>query len=371
MHRFHVLPRLLSCLLILVIGATVAVAQQPGVNGSGTAPALIKLQGTIANVPGGTTEITFALYSGRTGGTPLWIETQNVTLDERGSYIVYVGASQEGGIPADLFTNGGACYLGVQPEGQPEQDRIALSPALAPGRAAGKEPLPPGQSIWPVLPASEANSADSKSGARAPNSNLEQNLPAATSAPSQAASDNTLDSGSGTGAPRTVTLPAAASVDTATVTLNGVVSPNGSTTTYWFEYATNEGMGKASQTAHQSLLAGPAEYAISAKVTGLMPHAVYYFRLVAQNTSGTSRGRTLAFQSNGAGERGTTVTLTIATTGTGSGTVTATPTGRSCGTGCYTYPSGTVVTLTATANTGSSSQIGRAHAPAAAPPAPI
>lgn len=72
--------------------------------------------------------VTFSLYELREGGTPLWVESQKVALDEQGRYTVLLGATSPNGLPLDLFTSGKALWLGVQPQlaGVGEQPRTLL-----------------------------------------------------------------------------------------------------------------------------------------------------------------------------------------------------------------------------------------------------
>ncbi len=70
--------------------------------------------------------VTFALYAEETGGAPLWLETQNVQLDNTGHYSALLGATQAEGLPVELFASGQAQWLGVQQQGQAEQPRIML-----------------------------------------------------------------------------------------------------------------------------------------------------------------------------------------------------------------------------------------------------
>src|SRR5262249_2712527 len=80
-------------------------------------------QGTLASH---VTGVTFALYKEQEGGSPLWIETQNVTLDGHGNYTVSLGAGKNEGLPGDLFASGEARWLGVTASGQKEQPRVLL-----------------------------------------------------------------------------------------------------------------------------------------------------------------------------------------------------------------------------------------------------
>ncbi len=70
--------------------------------------------------------ITFALYADREGGTPLWLETQNVELDAQGRYSLLLGAATREGLPLEIFSSGEARWLGIQVQGEEEQARILL-----------------------------------------------------------------------------------------------------------------------------------------------------------------------------------------------------------------------------------------------------
>jgi hypothetical protein len=95
-------------------------------------PRLINFSGTIKDRLGklqsGALNLTFSLYEEQDGGSPLWVETQKVELDEQGHYTVLLGSTSPEGLPLDLFTSGKARWLGVQPElpGESEQPRILL-----------------------------------------------------------------------------------------------------------------------------------------------------------------------------------------------------------------------------------------------------
>jgi hypothetical protein len=95
-----------------------------------TVPHSMPFSGTVLDADGrprsGITGLTFALYKEQTGGAPLWIETQNVQLDSQGHYSVQLGATRPAGVPVDMFSSGDARWLGIQPEGLPEQPRVML-----------------------------------------------------------------------------------------------------------------------------------------------------------------------------------------------------------------------------------------------------
>ena len=85
--------------------------------------------------------ITFALHEEQEGGPPLWLETQNVRVDEQGRYTVLLGATRSEGLPLELFTTGKALWLGVQVEGEAEQARVLLVSVPYALKAADAETL--------------------------------------------------------------------------------------------------------------------------------------------------------------------------------------------------------------------------------------
>ncbi|ABF42201.1 hypothetical protein Acid345_3200 [Candidatus Koribacter versatilis Ellin345] len=93
-------------------------------------PRLIRFGGVLKSADGQTaskiTGVTFAVYATKTGGAPLWTETQNVRAEANGKYDVLLGSTKLDGIPADIFSSGGQRWLGVRLEGQPEQARTLL-----------------------------------------------------------------------------------------------------------------------------------------------------------------------------------------------------------------------------------------------------
>jgi trimeric autotransporter adhesin len=126
--------------LIAAIGslALVAVAQQTSSvassASSGTSnavvPQLVNYSGVLADVNGkplsGLVGVTFALYQDSEGGTPLWMEIQNVQATKGGHYTVMLGSTSNTGLPQDVFVSGEARWLGVRAEGQAEAPRVIL-----------------------------------------------------------------------------------------------------------------------------------------------------------------------------------------------------------------------------------------------------
>jgi hypothetical protein len=74
----------------------------------------------------GLNGVTFALYKEETGGAPLWLEVQNVTLDGQGRFTVLLGSSNPQGIPTDLFSSREARWLGMSTDSGFERPRVLL-----------------------------------------------------------------------------------------------------------------------------------------------------------------------------------------------------------------------------------------------------
>jgi trimeric autotransporter adhesin len=117
--------------------ATLAFSQESTPVGSasasavnGVVPGLINYNGVLTDINGkpltGITGATFALYKEEQGGSPVWIETQNVTPDKTGHYTVTLGVTKPEGSLEDSFSNGEPRWLGVQVSGQPELARVLL-----------------------------------------------------------------------------------------------------------------------------------------------------------------------------------------------------------------------------------------------------
>ena len=120
-----VLSIVLTCLSLMQ-------AQQLPKSSSTTAnlPRLLRFSGTARELDGTPLTkmvgITFSLYSGQTGGSPLWLETQNVLPDSSGHYSVLLGSTTAEGLPVDLFISEQAHWVGVQISGQGEGARALL-----------------------------------------------------------------------------------------------------------------------------------------------------------------------------------------------------------------------------------------------------
>lgn len=93
-------------------------------------PRLVNFSGIALDAQGktisGIAGATFAIYSEQDEGSPLWLETQNIQSDGKGTYTVQLGATKPQGLPLDLFTSGEARWLGVTVNGGQEQPRVLL-----------------------------------------------------------------------------------------------------------------------------------------------------------------------------------------------------------------------------------------------------
>jgi len=130
-----------STVLVILFMVTSMPAQEPSPGqtaASGTTasqnavPRLIQFGGVLKDHLGnpltGVQGIAFNVYKDQSGGTSLWTEAQNATLDEQGRYTVMLGAMTTDGVPLDLFTSGESRWLGVQSQvqGETEQPRVLL-----------------------------------------------------------------------------------------------------------------------------------------------------------------------------------------------------------------------------------------------------
>jgi len=130
-------PSVCALIVFFVLGwgGVVSAQSAPAAPAAGTAstavPRLVKFSGVVTDAAGnprsGVTGMSFALYKDQAGSAALWLETQNVTLDAQGRYTVLLGANSAEGLPLDAFAANQAQWLGIQPEGLPEQRVLLVS----------------------------------------------------------------------------------------------------------------------------------------------------------------------------------------------------------------------------------------------------
>ena len=126
-------------------------------------PRLVNYSGRVIDADGkplaGIAGVTFSIYKDEYEGSPLWLETQNVTADSKGNYTIQLGATQSEGLPLELFTSGEARWLGVRVNGGEEQPRVLLLSVPYALKAADAETvggLPPSAFMLAASPASVA-----------------------------------------------------------------------------------------------------------------------------------------------------------------------------------------------------------------------
>jgi len=133
-------------------------------------PRLVKFAGMFKDEQGKARTrvvgVTFAIYKDQEGGAALWMETQNVELDEQGHYSVLLGATKPEGLPLELFTTGEPRWLGVQvnlPK-ELEQPRVLLVSVPYALKAADAETLggKPFSAFVLATPPSEGGAGASK-----------------------------------------------------------------------------------------------------------------------------------------------------------------------------------------------------------------
>src|SRR6266540_2032929 len=88
--------------------------------------------------------------------------------------------------------------------------------------------------------------------------------------------------------PPDATTGSATNVGQTTATIAGTVDPQGSATTYHFEYGTSTSYGL--QTGEQDAGSGTGGVDVHADLTGLTSDTTYHYRLVATNAAGVTRG---------------------------------------------------------------------------------
>ncbi len=102
----------------------------------------------------------------------------------------------------------------------------------------------------------------------------------------------------------TVSTGSAASVTSSSATINGTVNPNGLSTTYYFQYSqTLPYVGTPSGT---NIGTGTSVLPQSKSISNLYPNSLYYYRIVAQNSAGTSYGSDMTFTTSAAAPSATT-----------------------------------------------------------------
>jgi len=100
--------------------------------------------------------------------------------------------------------------------------------------------------------------------------------------------------------PPTVTTSSATSVTDSTATLNGTVNPNGTSTTYQFQYGTSTSYGSVSPSTAASAGSSTTNVAEKANLSGLKASTTYDYRIVATANGVTTDGSNKTFTTTAA-----------------------------------------------------------------------
>jgi hypothetical protein len=163
-----------SILSALISAALAQTAVTNSSSASTRVPRLIKFSGIAKDESGkpmqGTVGITFLLYKDQQGGTPLWLETQNVEADATGHYTALLGSASAEGVPVSLFSSAEVHWISTQISGQPEQPRVALLSVPYALKAADAETLGglPASAFMHAAPNSAKSAAGAKTSSSAP-----------------------------------------------------------------------------------------------------------------------------------------------------------------------------------------------------------
>ncbi|HZR24144.1 MAG TPA: hypothetical protein VFA59_11185 [Vicinamibacterales bacterium] len=120
---------------VLCLASATSVAAQPPPPTSTSFSRVIRFVGALPRSTGAsspTETITFAIYAEETGGTPLWQETQTVSVDGTGEYSALLGSTIPEGLPLELFSTKEARWLAVHVERPGEADRPRVLIASVP-----------------------------------------------------------------------------------------------------------------------------------------------------------------------------------------------------------------------------------------------
>jgi hypothetical protein len=93
-------------------------------------------------------------------------------------------------------------------------------------------------------------------------------------------------------------------------TLKGTVNPEGSVTSYYFEYGTTTSYGSKKPVAGESTGPEAAALSVSQTPTGLAEGTTYHYRVVATSPEGTAYGADKTFKTNSLGTTETTLSVT-------------------------------------------------------------
>jgi hypothetical protein len=267
--------KLRACFVVLsflaaVVGTTLA--QTAGSNmASSQVPRLIKFSGVAKDKSGkpmsGPVGITFSLYKDQQGGSPLWVETQNVQPDTTGHYTAMLGSASAEGVPLEVFSSGEAQWLGVQIQGQSAQARVLLVSVPYALKAHEAETLS-GRSIseFVLLNKTAPVSTNAGNAAAATNGASRSSSPSAANGPTSFVGTNATQivvvtqKGTGVGLSASATTHAAVA---------GAITGKSNTAVYGLASNTSKGSNAAGVTGVADTETGPGVQGVTSSATGL------------------------------------------------------------------------------------------------------
>jgi hypothetical protein len=215
--------------------------------------------------------ITFSLYQDQQGGSPLWVETQNIQADANGHYTALLGSASAEGMPLELFSSGEAQWLGVQIQGQPERARVLLVSVPYALKAHEAETLS-GRSITDFMlvnktASSSPNATNTPVGSNGTNgsslSSINNDGPTNFAGANATQIVNVTQKGAGTGLSATATKAAG---------IVGTITGKSNTAVYGLASNTSKGSNAAGGTGQANTETGPgvAGYTSSPQGTGVV-----------------------------------------------------------------------------------------------------
>jgi len=248
-------------------------------------PRLIKFSGLAQDETrkpiSGVIGITFSLYKDQEGGSPLWMETQNVQADATGRYTALLGSASVEGVPLGLFSSGDAQWLGVQVQGQAAQRRVLLVSVPYALKAHEAETLS-GKSISDFVLLNKSAAAPTTAG-NAPaisNGASGSKLPSATNGPTSFVGSNATQivtvaqKGKGAGLSATSSTLAAVA---------GTITGKSNTAVYGLASNTAKGSNAAGVTGVANTQTGPGVQGVTTSAAGFGVQGV-----VNSSTGGTA-----------------------------------------------------------------------------------
>jgi len=272
----------------LSMAAVLTLAQTPTLTttlSSTQVPRLIKFSGVAKDEAGkpktGLVGVTFSLYKDQEGGSPLWVETQNVQADATGHYAALLGSATADGVPLSLFGSGEAQWLEVQVQGQAAQPRVLLVSVPYALKAHEAETLS-GKSISDFVLLNKSPAATTAAGNTPAISNgaSSPKVPSAANGPTSFVGNNTTQIVTVTQKGTGVGLAATASTHAAVA---GAITGTSNTAVYGLASNTAKGSNAAGVTGVANSETGPGVQGITTSPAGFGVQGV-----VNASTGGTA-----------------------------------------------------------------------------------